>query len=95
MIGHEHALPAPANKLQLQLNYIERLVAGIDSKIKQLDQVVLTIGTMTVLGVVDSMQQGNSAKISLNNKVVVLPKQRIAVSKKDKGRWRLVAYAIA
>ena len=94
MIGHEQALPAAVNKLQLQLNYIERLVTSVDSKIKPRDQVVLTIGTMTVLAVVESMQ-GDNAKISLNNKVIVLPKHRITVSKKDKGRWRLVAYAIA
>ncbi|MDP2974435.1 MAG: translation initiation factor IF-2 subunit gamma [Candidatus Diapherotrites archaeon] len=94
MIGQEHALPAAVNKLQLQLNYIERLVTSVDSKIKPREQVVLTIGTMTVLAVVESMQ-GDNAKISLNNKAVVLPKHRITVSKKDKGRWRLVAYAIA
>ncbi len=94
MIGHEHVLPVAVNKLQLQLNYIERLVTSVDSKIKPREQVVLTIGTMTVLAVVESIQ-GNNAKISMNNKAVVLPKQRIAVSKKDKGRWRLVAYAVA
>jgi len=92
VIGHEGALPKARKDLQLKITYIERLVEKIESKIKTNDPVVLTIGTMTLLGNVESSHEAN-VKISLKGKAVVLPGQKIAISKKDRGRWRLVAYA--
>ena len=92
VIGHEGALPKARKDLQLKITYIERLVEKIESKIKTNDPVVLTIGTMTLLGNVESSYEAN-VKISLKGKAVVLPGQKIAISKKDRGRWRLVAYA--
>ena len=66
----------------------------VEEKIKSNESVVLTIGTMAVVGIVTSIS-GSKAKISLKNKVVVLPGQKIAVSKKAEGRWKLIAYAVA
>ncbi|MBN2067669.1 MAG: translation initiation factor IF-2 subunit gamma [Candidatus Diapherotrites archaeon] len=92
VIAQEGFLPEPIDHLEIELNYIERLVEKLESRVKTNDKVVLTVGTMTLLGTAES-SQGNRAKISLNGKVVVMPKQKIAISKMEKGRWRLVAYA--
>ncbi|MCX6798780.1 MAG: translation initiation factor IF-2 subunit gamma [Candidatus Diapherotrites archaeon] len=94
VITNPGSLPQSVDKLQLQVSYFERLLAGTEKKIATNDTVVLTVGTMSVVGVVTGMQ-GNKINISLKGKAVVLPKQKIAISTKDSGRWRLVAYAVA
>jgi len=94
VLGTEKSLPKPSTELDLELNYIQRLVGNVESKISSNEQVVLTIGTMATVGIATS-SSGNKAKVNLKSSVVVLPGQNIAVSKKSSGRWQLVAYAIA
>ncbi len=94
VIAHEGALPALTGRLQVQINYIERLVERIEGRIKINDPVVLTIGTMTLLASVEQLQDSR-ATLSLKGHAVVMPGQKIAISKKEAGRWRLVAYAVA
>ncbi len=93
VIGTAKSLPQPVKDMDLQLSYIKRLVASIESKINSNEAVVLTIGTMAVVGTVTSIHE-NKAKISLRSQVIILPGQKIAISKKTEGRWQLVAYAI-
>ena len=92
--GTKESLPKATTTLNVEINYIKRLVTNIDPKIKHNEPVVLTIGTMAVVGTVANSSD-KKAKISLKNSVVVLPGQKIAVSKKNAGRWQLVAYAVA
>ena len=94
VIGTEKSLPEAVTELNTEINYIKRVVEKVEGKIKPNEAVVLTIGTMAEVGIVTSIG-GHKAKISLKNKVVVLPGQKIAVSKKAEGRWQLVAYAVA
>ena len=94
VVGTKKSLPESTTELNVEINYIKRLVASIEPEIKSNEPVVLTIGTMAAVGTVTSIS-GKKAKIVLKNKVVVLPGQKIAVSKKATGRWQLVAYAIA
>ena len=88
------SLPKPVDRIVLQLNYFERLVGGAEIRIAVNDSVVLTVGTMSVVGTVAGMQ-GGKVTLALKGSAMVLPKQKIAVSKKENGRWRLVAYAVA
>ncbi len=94
VVGTEKSLPETVTDLNTEINYIKRVVEKVERKIKPNETVVLTIGTMAEVGIVTSIG-GNKAKISLKNKIVVLPGQKIAVSKKAEGRWQLVAYAVA
>jgi len=92
--GTEESLPKASTELDVELTYIERLVSSVENKISSNEPVVLTIGTMATVGVATGASQ-NKAKIRLRSPAVVLPGQKIAVSKKSRGRWQLVAYAIA
>jgi len=94
VIGNEKSLPKATTELNLELNYIQRLVTNVESKLNSNESAVLTVGTMAAVGLVTSAQK-DKAKISLKNKVIVLPGQKIAISKKAGGRWQLVAYGIS
>jgi len=92
--GKAESLPKTTGELDVEMNYIKRLVASVEPRVNSNEVVVLTVGTMAAVGTVTSVQKSR-ARISLRNSVVVLPKQKIAVSKKAGGRWQLVAYAVA
>ncbi len=94
VIGTEKSLPKPTKELDVEVSYIKRLVGRVESKISSNEPVVLTIGTMAGVGTVTSIHE-TKAKILLKNSAVVLPGQKIAISKKNGGRWQLIAYAIA
>ena len=94
VIGTAKSLPQAVKELLIEVNYIRRLAASVESRINSNEPVVLTIGTLAVVGTVTSISEGK-ARVSLKSSAVVLPGQKIAVSKKANGRWKLVAYAIA
>ena len=91
--GTEKSLPKATTELDIKVNYIKRLVTDVKTTISSNDQLVLTVGTMAAVGTVTSIGN-NKAKITLRNEVVVLPEQKIAISKRDGGRWQLIAYGI-
>ena len=78
----------------VEVTYIKRLISSAESSISSNQPIVLTAGTMAIVGTVTSIR-GNKAKILLRDRIVILPDQKIALSKKSGGRWQLVAYAIA
>jgi translation initiation factor 2 subunit 3 len=94
VIGTVESMPKATKEVYAAINYIKRVVENVDGKISPNEPVVLTIGTMAAVGNVAGTQ-GGRAKITLKNSVVVLPGQKIAISKKALGRWQLVAYAVA
>jgi len=94
VIGTEKSLPKALCELDVEISYIKRVVEKVEGKINSNEAIVLTAGTMAVVGTVTGIH-GNTAKISLKDEIVVLPGQKIALSKKSSGRWQLVAYAIA
>ena len=87
-------MPKPVKSLSLKINFIERLAAKVENKLKTNEILVLTIGAMTALGTVAGEKQG-TVLVEMKMPVVIEKGQKIAVSKKEAGRWRLVAYAIA
>lgn len=93
VVGTEKSLPKATTELDIQVNYIKRLVTDIETKMNSNEPVVLTAGTMAAVGTVTSIGN-NKAKIKLKSEVVILPKQKIAISKRTGGRWQLVAYGI-
>jgi translation initiation factor 2 subunit 3 len=94
VIGTEKSLPKPVSELEIELRYIKRLVSDVESRINSNEPVVLTIGTASLVGIVTSVHK-EKAKISLKGEAVVLPGQKIALSRKAAGKWQLVAYAVA
>jgi translation initiation factor 2 subunit 3 len=93
VIGTEESLPQPVKAFDVEINYIKRLVGSTGGRLNSNEAVVLTAGTMATAGLITSVH-GNKAEISLKSSIVVLPNQKIAVSKRTAGRWQLVAYAV-
>lgn len=88
------SLPEPVQRLKLELHLIKRLITKELEDIKTNEPVVLSVGTMTTVGTVVSSANGK-IEVLLKAKVVCDKGQKVAISKKDSGRWRLAAFGIA
>jgi translation initiation factor 2 subunit 3 len=54
---------------------------------------MLSIGTATTVGVVKSAR-GDSAEVTLKIPVCIVDGQRVAISRRIVGKWRLIGYGI-
>ena len=86
-------IPEPTNSILLEVNYLDRLVGNAGTQIKSNDVTVLTIGTMTIAGNA-IIKSKNQVEIKLRGFAVIEKNQRVAISKKDANRWRLIAYGV-
>jgi len=94
VVGMPGKLPEPVQRIKLELHLIKRLITKELEDIKTNETVVLTIGTMTTVGTVVSSTK-EKLEILLKTKVVCEKGQKVAISKKDAGRWRLAAFGIS
>ncbi len=76
----------------MKMTFIERVAANIDKKIRTNDVLVLTIGAMTALGTMVK-EKGSVLEIDLKTPAIIEEGGKIAVSRKESGRWRLIGYA--
>ncbi len=93
VIGIPGNVPEPITKIKLEVQPIERLVGKGSAEIKMNEKIVLTVGTMPLIGTVTS-SANNKLEAVLGNSVVVEKGQKVAISKKEATRWRLVAFGI-
>ncbi|MDO8647431.1 MAG: translation initiation factor IF-2 subunit gamma [Candidatus Diapherotrites archaeon] len=93
VVGMPGKLPEPVSRLKLELHLIKRLITQELQEIKMNEPVVLTVGTMTTVGTVVSSTK-ERIDVLLKAKVIAEKGQKIAISKKDAGRWRLAAFGI-
>ena len=94
VVGALGRLPEPVNRLKLELHMIKRLITKELQELKTNETIVLTVGTMTTLGTITSIGK-EKIEVLLKSKVAAENGQKVAISKKDSGRWRLVAFGIA
>ena len=94
VIATKGTLPEPTKELELEIEFLERVVTKTTKEIKTNERLVLTIGTMTAVGLVTS-GTGKNISVTLNSPVVAEAGQKIAVSKKEEMKWRLVAYGVS
>lgn len=96
-IGRPGKLPPVWEGFTMELNLLERVVgAEEDAKvdpIKTREPLMLTVGTATTVGIVSSARASN-AEVKLKLPVCALPGQRIAISRRVGGRWRLIGHGI-
>ncbi|MFA4907355.1 MAG: translation initiation factor IF-2 subunit gamma [archaeon] len=90
--GIKGSLGEPTTKLLLELHEFKRL-AMQNSAISVSETIMLTIGTMSLLGTV-LRAKGNDLQLNLRSAVVIEKGQTVAISKRDGTHWRLVAYGI-
>jgi translation initiation factor 2 subunit 3 len=97
MIGRPDELPPVAHDFKMKTTLLERVVGtSSDLKvddIKTNEPLMLSVGTATTVGVVKSAR-GDSAEVALKIPVCTLEGQRVAISRRIAGKWRLIGYGI-
>lgn len=91
VLGEVGSLPTPITEIELELDILERKVTETATQIKANEMLVLTIGTLTTIGTVTKIKPGN-ASITLKKAAVVEKGQKIAISRKENMKWRLIAF---
>lgn len=86
--GH---VPDAVDFLKLKYQVIERLIGKDRSDLKMNDVIVLTVGTNTAVGNVTALHK-DTVECRLKNAVVIEKGEKVAISKREEGKWRLVGY---
>ncbi|MEK6975174.1 MAG: translation initiation factor IF-2 subunit gamma [Candidatus Thermoplasmatota archaeon] len=97
VLGHPGKLPKTVDRITMQVHLLERVVGAEDESavepIKIKEPLMLNAGTATTVGMV--LKSANDVVDAvLKLPVPVVPNQRIAVSRRVGGRWRLIGYGI-
>ncbi|MDO8428440.1 MAG: translation initiation factor IF-2 subunit gamma [Candidatus Diapherotrites archaeon] len=92
-IGAVGIFSEPTTVLKIEMHFLDRVVVSSAKRVVQGDDLVLTVGTATLLGIVSSVK-GNTVVVALKKPAVAEKEQKLAVSKRDQMKWRLIAYAI-
>ena len=95
--GVPGSLPPVLSQLTFQTELMKRVV-GVSSELavdnlKTNEPLMLSVGTATTVGVVTS-GRSDSAEVALKIPVCVEKGQRIAISRRIAGKWRLIGYGV-
>jgi len=97
MAGTPDTLPPVLDKIVIEANLLERVVGSTEDlkveKIKTREVLMLNAGVTTTAGVVMSARE-KDAEITLKLPICADKGQRIAISRRIGGRWRLIGYGI-
>lgn len=97
VLGHPGKLPKTVDRITMQVHLLERVVGAEDEAavepIKIKEPLMLNAGTATTVGMV-LKSANDQVEAVLKLPVPVVPNQRIAVSRRVGGRWRLIGYGI-
>jgi len=97
VVGKPGTLPPVLQKFVMTTKLLERVVgAAVDlavENIKTNEPLMLSVGTATTVGVVTSAR-GDESEVALKIPVCAEKSQRVAISRKIQGKWRLIGYGI-
>ncbi|MCL2607997.1 MAG: translation initiation factor IF-2 subunit gamma [Methanomassiliicoccaceae archaeon] len=97
MIGTPAYLPDVVHDFKMRTILLDRVVGtASDLKVEDIksnEPLMLSIGTATTVGVVKSARN-ESAEVVLKIPVCVVKGQRVAISRRIVGKWRLIGYGI-
>ncbi|MDD1773715.1 MAG: translation initiation factor IF-2 subunit gamma [Methanomassiliicoccales archaeon] len=97
VVGKPGTLPSMLHKLKMSTHLLERVVGTTEDlaveNIKTNEPLMLSIGTATTVGIVTSAREETS-EVSLKIPVCAEEKQRVAISRKISGKWRLIGYGV-
>ncbi len=91
IIGKPGSIPDSTSNIKMKINYFKREITDKKLDLRKGETIVLSAGTATTIGDVISMKK-EVIEVALKVPIAVEKKQKIAVSKKDGIRWRLIAY---
>lgn len=97
MIGLPGTLPPLISKMSLEVHLLERVVGAAEDlkveSVKTSEPLMLSVGTATTVGIVTSAR-GETAELNLKIPVVAEQGQRVAISRKIGGKWRLIGFGL-
>ncbi len=98
VIGKKGTLPPTLSTFLIQCQLLD-LVVGMDRKInveniKMNEPLMLTVGSATTVGIVSSIRKKNTVEVRLKLPVCAEKEERVAISRRVGGRWRLIGYGI-
>jgi len=97
IVGPPGSLPPVLNKLSVEVHLLERVVGTAEDlkveDIKTTEPLMVSVGTATTVGVVTSARE-DLADMTLKIPVAADPGQRVAVSRRIGGKWRLIGYGV-
>ncbi len=97
VIGTPGTLPPVRFKLTIDVHLLERVVGALEDievdEIRTNEPLMLSVGTATTVGVVTSARE-DSAEMNLKIPVSADEGQRIAISRRIGGKWRLIGYGV-
>lgn len=94
MVAKPGVMPEATTKMVSEVHKVKRMLREKVEDIKTNEPVVITVGTMTVLGNVVKKLKGDDYEFELKARVSVEKGQKVAISKKEQAQWRLVAYGV-
>ena len=97
VVGHPGSLPPMMSKMTAETHLLDRVVGVADDlkveSIKTSEPLMLSVGTALTVGVVTSARS-DSAEMALKIPVCAESGQRIAISRRIGGKWRLIGHGI-
>ncbi len=93
VVAKPGTLPVPVQAVKLEVHLLQRLVGEKTVDILLNDLLVITVGTMTMVGTV-AKKNKNGVELALKMPIVIEKGQKVAISKMELQRWRLVAYGV-
>ncbi|MDH7509138.1 MAG: translation initiation factor IF-2 subunit gamma [Methanomassiliicoccales archaeon] len=97
MVGKPGTLPPVLSKFTMSTHLLERVVGSAEDlvveNIRTNEPLMLSVGTATTVGIVVSARE-TTCEVSLKIPVCAEPNQRVAISRKISGKWRLIGYGI-
>jgi translation initiation factor 2 subunit 3 len=97
VVGPPGTLPEMLLKMSVEVSLLERVVGVAEDLkvegIKTSEPLMVSVGTATTVGVVTSARE-NRADMALKIPVVAELGQRVAVSRRIGGKWRLIGHGV-
>ena len=97
VVGKPGTLPEIMAKMSVEVHLLERVVGTEEELsvegIKTSEPLMISVGTATTVGVVTSARE-SYADMTLKIPVVAESGQRVAVSRRIGGKWRLIGYGV-
>jgi len=97
LVGPPGTLPEPMHKMMADVELLDKVVGATEDikveGVKTNEPLMLSIGTATTVGMVTSAR-GNVAEMNLKIPVAAEPGQRLAISRRIGGKWRLIGHGV-
>jgi len=97
VVGQPGSLPPILSKISVEIHLLERVVGTAEDlkvdPIKTSEPLMVSVGTATTVGVVSSARE-NTADMTLKIPVAAEAGQRVAVSRRIGGKWRLIGHGV-